>query len=209
MISRIPNQIVSPSKPVKTYRFALWLAVLLAPTAALAEDPPATLEVKTMVESAAGMFKVPRNFILRAAEKMPEENYGWQPTPEVRTFAQLLGHIADGYRLVCGIARGDQMPSEIQQVEKTKTTKAELIQALTDQGTYCDQAYAELGGAKGAELVDWFGRQQPRVAVLFFNGAHAWEHYGNVVTYLRLKGIVPPSSEPRTPAPPAEKAPSP
>jgi hypothetical protein len=99
----------------------------------------------------------------------------------------------------CTLALGQKLPVEIQQTEKTKKTKAQLIQALTASGDACDKAHATLSGARGAEMMDWFGVQHPRVTVLFFNSSHAWEHYGNIVTYLRLKGIVPPSSEPRKP----------
>jgi uncharacterized damage-inducible protein DinB len=159
-----------------------------------------TLPVKTIVESSAAMFRSPKTFILRAAEKMPDEHYAFRPTPEVRTFAQLLGHIADGYTLVCASAVGDPLPTDIQQTEKTKSTKAELVAALTKASEYCDRAHETLAGAKGGEMIDWFGRKHPRATVLFFNSSHAWEHYGNVVTYLRIKGIVPPSSEPRTPS---------
>jgi uncharacterized damage-inducible protein DinB len=171
------------------------LAALFLAASAAAQD--ASLPVRTVVDSSAAMFRAPRGFILRAAEKMPEEHYGFRPTPEVRTFAQLLGHIADGYTLVCASALGEPLPKDVQQTEKTTTTKARLIEALTKSGDYCERAHAELSGAKGAELIDWFGGRHPRATVLFFNSSHAWEHYGNVVTYLRIKGIVPPSSEPR------------
>ena len=189
---------------------ACLLALCLAPAAALAQAaaaPPATpppavassdaLTAKAIADSSASQFRVPSMFILRAAEKMPEEHYAFQPTPEVRTFAQVLGHIADGYNLICALAVGDKPPAEMQQVEKTKSTKADLVQALKDSAAACDRAHEQLAGAKGAEVMDWFGSKHPRVTVLFFNSAHAWEHYGNLVTYMRLKGIVPPSSEPR------------
>jgi uncharacterized damage-inducible protein DinB len=175
----------------------LVVACLLPPLPAFAQSE--TLPVKIVADSSAAMFRSPRTFILRAAEKMPEESYGFQPTPAVRTFAQLLGHIADGYTLVCASAVGEPLPADIQQNEKTKTTKAELIAVLTKTSEYCDRAHVQLSGSKGAEVIDWFGTKHPRLSVLFFNTSHAWEHYGNVVTYLRLKGIVPPSSEPRTP----------
>ena len=181
---------------------ACLFVLLLAPVAAHAQSE--TLTVKTIAESSAAMFKSPKTFILRAAEKMPEEHYGFRPTPDVRTFGEVLGHIADGYRLVCAMAVGDKMPEDIRQNEKTKKTKAELVQALTEASAYCDTAHEQLSGPKGAERIDWFGGKHPRVTVLYFNSSHAWEHYGNVVTYMRLKGLVPPSSEPRNPPPPAQ-----
>ena len=104
-----------------------------------------------------------------------------------------------GYGLQTTGYRGSGLqPSDVQQVEKTKTTKTELIKALSETAEYRDRAYDQLSGPKGVEVIDWFGGRHPRVSVLFFNSSHAWEHYGNVVTYMRLKGLVPPSSEPRS-----------
>ena len=168
---------------------------LLVATAAFAQSD--TLTVSGVVESASAMFRAPRTFMLRAAEKMPAEQYVFRPTPEVRSFAELLGHIADGYRLVCATAAGDPLPADIQQHEKTAKEKVQLIEALRQTAEYCDGVHARLTGPKGAELVDWAGGRHPRATVLFFNSGHVWEHYGNVVTYLRLKEVVPPSSEPR------------
>jgi hypothetical protein len=151
-----------------------------------------------VAEAAEAMFRGPRQFILRAAEKMPDEHFAFRPTPEVRTFGEILGHIADGYNLVCSMAIGDPPPADIYQNEKTKKTKAELIAALKSGAEYCDSVRAKLSGERGAELIDFARARVPRITVMFSNTGHAWEHYGNLVTYMRLKGIVPPSSEPRT-----------
>jgi len=136
-----------------------------------------------------------KNNIIRAAEKMPEENYSFKPTPEVRSFGQLIGHVADAQYLFCSPVLGKPNPAP--GVEKSKTTKAELVQALKDAFAYCDQAYDGMTDSQTAEPVKFFGADQAKVTVLSFNTAHNNEHYGNIVTYLRMKGIVPPSSEPR------------
>lgn len=133
-----------------------------------------------------------RDFILRAAEQAPEEMYGFQPTPEVRTMGRLFGHIANANFMICGAATGDKGPGE--DFEKTATTKAALQKALADSFAFCDKAYASMTDARGAEPVKFFGGQRARLSVLAFNTAHNYEHYGNVVTYMRLKGMVPPSS---------------
>jgi uncharacterized damage-inducible protein DinB len=166
----------------------------------LAAAQPTGVDTKELAETAAAMFRSPRDFIARAAEKMPEEHYTFRPTPEVRTFAELLGHIADGYVLVCGMATGEKPPAEIRQREKQAGSKAAAIKALADAAAVCDAAHEQLAGPRGAELTKFAGGERPRVTLLFFNASHAWEHYGNVVTYMRLKGLVPPSSEPRKPA---------
>ncbi len=148
-----------------------------------------------MVAGQKFLHDMVKNNILRSAEKMPEENYSFRPVPEVRSFGQLLGHIADAQYLFCSAVLGKPNPAP--GIEKTKTSKADLIQALNDAFAYCDSAYAGLTDAALAETVKFFGREQAKATVLSFNTAHNNEHYGNIVTYLRMKGIVPPSSERR------------
>jgi uncharacterized damage-inducible protein DinB len=133
--------------------------------------------------------------IIRSAEKMPEENYAFKPTPEVRSFGQLIGHVADSQYMFCAAVIGKPAPAP--GVEKSKTTKADLVQAVKDAFSFCDPAYDGLTDAQAGALVKFFGGDQAKVTVLAFNTAHNNEHYGNIVTYLRMKGLVPPSSEPR------------
>jgi uncharacterized damage-inducible protein DinB len=133
--------------------------------------------------------------IVAAAQKMPEENYSFKPTPEVRSFGAIVGHAADAQYLFCSNVLGEKNPSP--GVEKTKTTKADLVQGIQDAVAYCNKAFDALTDAHAADTVKLFGRDVPKLTVLSINTAHADEHYGNLVTYLRIKGIVPPSSEPR------------
>lgn len=148
-----------------------------------------------MVEGQKFLNDMAKNNILRSAEKMPEENYSFKPTPEVRSFGQLLGHVADAQYLFCSAVLGKPNPAP--GIEKSKTSKADLIAALKEAFAYCDSAYAGLTDAQLAEKVKFFGREHTKATVLSFNTAHNNEHYGNIVTYLRMKGIVPPSSERR------------
>lgn len=135
-----------------------------------------------------------KNNNLKAAEKMPESEYSFKPSPEVRSYGQLVGHIADANRLICGAAKGEAYTPSI---EKTKTTKADLVAALQESIAYCDAVYDGMTDAQAAQTIKLFGRDRTKIAVLFINVSHDNEHYGNQVTYLRIKGIVPPSSEPR------------
>jgi hypothetical protein len=80
-------------------------------------------------------------------------------------------------------------------IEKTKTSKADLVTALKDAVAYCNKAYAGMTDAQGSQIVKMFNHDMARLTVLSVNTAHTDEHYGNMVTYLRIKGIVPPSSE--------------
>jgi uncharacterized damage-inducible protein DinB len=133
--------------------------------------------------------------VIKAAEKMPEEHYGFQPTPDVRTFGQLIGHVADAGYMFCAPVLG--ATPERKGIEKGKTTKADLVAALKESFAYCDKAYDEMTDAKAASKVKFFGSERTALNVLDFNVVHDYEHYGNLVTYMRMKGIVPPSSEPR------------
>ena len=142
---------------------------------------------------------------------MPEENYSFRPTPEVRTFGELVAHVADGEYLLCSSAKGEPSPVTLGELEKSKTTKAEIVPALQAAFDYCDPVFAALTDAQLGDKVQFFGRESTKSRPLTLAVAHSWEHYGNMVTYLRMKGIVPPSSEPPPPPPPAtqEKPPAP
>jgi len=166
-------------------------ALLFLPAAALAQASanPFTEAVKAQL----AQIKTP---VMRTAEKVPEDMYAFKPTPEVRSLGQLIAHIADGNNSICGAASG-MKPTGATGVEKSVTGKAALQKALADSFTFCEAAIASMDDKKGAELAKSFLGMQPRLMVLAFNNSHVNEHYGNLVTYMRLKGIVPPSSEPK------------
>ncbi len=147
---------------------------------------PYTTAIKKQGESVRGL-------ILRTAEKVPENLYAFKPTPEVRSLGAILGHIADGNILICTIAKGEK--PAFAQVHEKKTTRAELVAALKESFSFCDQVLNATTDATGTVAVDMFGEKQPKLTVLAFNNSHMWEHYGNLVTYMRLNKIVPPSSE--------------
>lgn len=183
------------------------LLVLLAALCALdasaqTGQPPAANPLSTWLRDA---FTRNSNTILRTAEKMPEENYGLRPGPqmEVRTFGQQVGHLANYNYLWCSQSKGEKNPNAGNDLAKL-ATKAEVIKALTDAFAYCGGAYSSLTDASGAELIDITqenGRttRNLRMALLILNYGHNNEIYGSMVTYLRMKSIVPPASEPRPP----------
>jgi uncharacterized damage-inducible protein DinB len=158
----------------------------------------APLNSPTMSGAIKAQYERQRDYILRAADKVPETDYSFRPTDEVRTFGQIVGHVADEQYLFCSAALGEESPGP-GNLEKTQTSKAALIAGLKAAFAYCDAAYAGMTDAKGAEVVRFFGGM-PRLAALAFNTSHNAEHYGNMVTYMRLRHIIPPSSErlPRT-----------
>jgi uncharacterized damage-inducible protein DinB len=146
-----------------------------------------------LVKATQAQFGMVKDYITKAAEQVGEDLYGFEPTPDVRSFGQLIGHVADANYMICAAAAGEKPPAG--GIEKSATTKAALQKGLAESFAYCDKVFASLEGAKAAELVSFFGNQQPRLAVMAFNTAHDFEHYGNIVTYMRLKGMVPPSSQ--------------
>lgn len=139
------------------------------------------------------MFQIISGFVTKSADKVAEDVYAFKPTPEVRSFGQLIGHVAEDNYIICAAAMGEKPP--VEGIEKSMTTKADLVKALADSVAYCQKAYGGLTDATAAQEMPFFGRKMARVSILDFNSAHVYEHYGNLVTYMRLKGIVPPSSE--------------
>jgi uncharacterized damage-inducible protein DinB len=147
------------------------------------------------VGSHKGIYMIAKTNVVKAAEKMPEENYGFRPTDSVRSFGQLVGHVADAQYLFCSMALGEKNPSP--GIEKGKSSKADLVQSLKDAVAYCDKAFDGLTDAHAADTIKVFGRESTKLGALTFNSAHTMEHYGNMVTYMRMKNLVPPSSESR------------
>jgi uncharacterized damage-inducible protein DinB len=135
-------------------------------------------------------------YITTAAEDLPEATYSYQPTPEVRSFGQLIGHVAGAQYLFCAAALGEP-PREEDAVEKTRKTKAELVAALKASTQYCARAYAQTDQA-AQQKTKLFGQERTRLFVLGQNATHDSEHYGNIVTYLRLNKMVPPSTRQRS-----------
>jgi len=167
----------------------MMLALTLACGAALRgqSDP--------LSSNAKGDYMRIRNYFIRSAEKMPEESYGFRPMPEVRTFGQIVAHVADDQYNLCAPAKGETRKAAYKEIENTLSKKADLIEALKKAFAYCDGAYDALTDASGAETVKFGNSSRTRFAMLNWNLWHTWEHYGNAAVYLRMKGLVPPTSE--------------
>jgi uncharacterized damage-inducible protein DinB len=184
--------------------FAGLMALSVILPAQQAAPAPSAPPANPITASEKGLYGFMSGAVVRAAEKMPEENYGFKPTPDVRSFGQLVGHEADANYNFCSLAIGETSPSK--GIEKTKTSKADLVAALKDAVAYCNKAFGLMDDTKGAEVITIFGSMHlARLTVLSLNTAHTDEHYGNIVTYMRLKGLVPPTSEAQPAAPPPAK----
>jgi uncharacterized damage-inducible protein DinB len=168
-------------------RSVLVLGLLAAPSMALAQSPnPLTANAKVQFGALSG-------FVVRSAEKVPEDLYSFRATPEVRSMAELFGHVADAMFSMCATAAGTKPPRT--GIEKAATAKPALVAALKEGVSYCNSVYDGMTDQKGAETVPFVFGATPRLSVLYFVVTHTYEHYGNLVTYMRLKNIVPPSSE--------------
>ena len=176
-------------------RAALVLTLLLAlPLAANAQQAAAAAPAASDA-GVAGLREQWRQvtaYVTTAAEELPEADYAYKPVATVRSFGQLFGHVAGAQYMMCAAALGEPARAE-DAVEKAATTKAALVQALKESTAYCARAYAQPAAATAA-MVELFGDQQSRAQVLALNAVHNGEHYGNIVTYMRMKGLVPPSS---------------
>jgi uncharacterized damage-inducible protein DinB len=158
----------------------------MGPGALWAQNNPLSADVKRDYQGV-------RDYFIKAAEKMPEADYGFKPSPDVRTFGQQVAHVADDQYNLCAPAKGEIRKAAYTEIENTLSKKAALVSALKEAFAYCDGAYDALTDASGAELVK-SGKNRTRFGMLNWNLWHTWEHYGNVVVYLRMKGLVPPSS---------------
>ena len=128
------------------------------------------------------------------AEKMPEEHFAFKPVAEIRSFGEAVAHVADAQARNCNLVSG--AGSKTIGADK-KHTKAELLAALEESFAICDAAFAALTDARANEMVKTgqSGFQLSKLSLLVSMIAHSNEQHGYMSVYLRLKGIVPPSTE--------------
>ena len=180
-------------------RFCLASAALLvAAAAAHAQTPapaappaPQTITMSAWVKR--NWDNIKRN-VSEAAEKMPEANYSFKPTAEVRSFGELVGHVAESEYGLCLGLKGERPPFERGSIEK-KTAKADLVKALQDAIAVCDTVYGAATDESVVKMTKVGPNEIAPINHLWYNISHTNEHYGNMVTYMRLKGLVPPSTE--------------
>lgn len=157
---------------------------------------PAPGAAQTAADTRAGIkstYEMVKGNLLKSAEMATDEIYAFKATPDVRSAGQIFGHVANANYMICALAAGEKSPatSNAEQL----TAKADIHKALAASFAYCDTVWAKIEGEKGSEPVDLFGMKHTRASAMAFNTGHDWEHYGNLVTYMRLKGMVPPSSQ--------------
>lgn len=175
--------------------FSLSVAFVLAASATFAQAPASPAPQK--ISLATGLQRSYAGIKMNLTEmstKMSDADYLFQPTKDVRTFGQLMGHAANAQFNACSVARGEANPNQGNDNEK-KATKAEFVKALADSFAYCDAAYAALTDASAVEFVKQGQNEVARAVPLANLVGHSNEVYGTAVPYMRLKGLVPPSTE--------------
>lgn len=172
-------------------RTAFLIASLVAAPAFAQAPAPAA---NPGVGAAKATFTAMSRFLAAAAEQVNESDYSYRPVETVRTFGELIGHVAGANYMICAAAMGEAARGE-DDIEKSAKTKAALVAALKGSNEYCGRAY-EMTDAAAGGMTKLFGQDQTKMFALTLNAAHVGEHYGNIVTYMRMKGMVPPSSQP-------------
>lgn len=125
--------------------------------------------------------------IMNAANMMPESKYSYRPTKDVRSFGEIVTHIADISYFLCSNMKGEAAPPPA----SGKTSKADIIAYLKASFTYCDGAYSGFTDAHLNDPANFFGNSTNKMFMLTQLGNHDALHYGNLVTYLRINGLVP------------------
>jgi uncharacterized damage-inducible protein DinB len=125
--------------------------------------------------------------IWKSADAMPESKYSYRPTKDVRSFAEIVTHVADISYYLCSNAKGEAPPAPA----TDKNSKAEIMAYLKSAFGYCNGAYAGFADAHLNDPADFWGYKTNKMFILTQLTNHDALHYGNLVTYLRLNGLVP------------------
>jgi uncharacterized damage-inducible protein DinB len=171
---------------------ALFLTVGVASAQTPAPAPAAAPAPVSLTDGLKRGWNGVKQNVTESADKMTEENYGFKPTPEVRSFGEVVDHIIEGNWFYCSSAKGEAPPKA---ATEKHTTKADLVKALNESFAACDAVFNTLTDQALLEKVKNGQRETARGVFVAGVIAHVNEHYGNLVTYMRLKGMVPPSTE--------------
>ncbi len=170
------------------------LLASLAITSALAMPVAAQEHAAGHTDPATALQPIQNQFmgwVTAAAEQVSEADYAYKPVATVRTMGQLFGHVANANFMICSTIRGQQSPGTM---DLEKGTKAQIVAGLKASAAYCAEV-AKWGAENHHNPVSLFGMKGDVTWALGFNASHNAEHYGNIVTYMRMKGMVPPSSQ--------------
>ncbi len=182
---------------MKRVTYFAMAAVLLVAATTYSQPPPAAGQKVTLATSLQRGYAGIKSNFTAAADKMPEADYSFKPgsTPDARTYAQVIAHIAQAQFGQCSALTGVPNPMQGKNLEQELKTKAEIAKALADSYALCDKAFADVTDANATELVKAGQNEQTRAASLYGVIVHGNEMAGTAYVYLRSKNIVPPSTE--------------
>jgi DinB superfamily len=175
-------------------RMGLVLAGFMVSGMALAQAPAPPAQPSGPAAEVQGSYGRLKPFVIKAAQDMPAEDYTFKPTPEIRTFARVVNHVIEAQFRGCGSANHVD-PSAIPKPPADTADKATIVAALQASFAECDKAYAALTDANAMELVPVGQAKRTRIGLAWGNVSHDNEQYATLALYMRLKGLVPPSSE--------------
>jgi uncharacterized damage-inducible protein DinB len=184
-----------PFQPTKTRIWRIVLAVVTLnlalatlANAQISPDLPNPIAAPNPLTATLSLFRSNmQDKIMKSADTMPESKYSFRPTKDVRSFAEIVTHIADISYYLCANAKGVATPG----VAVPKGTKAEIMAYLKSSFSYCDDAFSGFTDAHLNDPADFWGFKTNKMFILTQVGNHDALHYGNLVTYLRLNGLVP------------------
>lgn len=162
---------------------------------AQAQETPAIQAAENpFIEHTRGIHEAVQKIILRSAELMPADKYGFKPADSVRSFGEILGHAAASQHYMCATVIGEKPAPP--KLDASTASKEEIIAALRTAFDYCDTAWSGMTDVSAGEIVKFMGDDSPKLGVMSVNNIHTIEHYGNLIVYLRMNGLVPPTSDP-------------
>jgi uncharacterized damage-inducible protein DinB len=193
LIEMLNRAIPSQSTRVRTWRLFLAVVAVSLTLASLADaqispNLPNPTRVPNPLTTTLSIFRSNmQDKIMNAADAMPESKYSYRPTKDVRSFGEIVTHVADISYILCSNAKGEAPPA----TATAKGSKSEIVVYLKGAFRYCDAVYSGFTDAHLNDPANFFGFKTNKMFILTQAGNHDALHYGNLVTYLRLNDLVP------------------
>jgi uncharacterized damage-inducible protein DinB len=173
--------------PMRSLIFKFLITATACVASVVAQENPFSADARQS-------YALVKESLLKAADRMPAEDYSFRTTPKVRTFAEMIDHVANAQTLMCQVVTGEKS-TENPKFPAPKTAKADLMASLKASFDYCDPVYASMTDKAAAAQVTWFRWKMSKLGLLNWNISHDNEMYGIIGAFLRIKGLVPPSSD--------------
>jgi hypothetical protein len=170
------------------------VATLLGSAMAMGQAPAAPAGPSGPAAEVQRGYATQKGNILKSADRMPEGDYQFKPTAEVRTYARVVNHVTEAQLRTCG-AVNRTAAGDLAKVPADTADKAAIIEGLKASFAECDKAFAAVTDANLGDMFDVFNAKRSRIGIMWGTVSHDNEQYATLALYLRLKGLVPPTSE--------------